>query len=236
MTVKINNAYEDESVAITLAAYGRLIPESIEKGTESCRFSIFVQCGKTHDNIMMPAGLRIAQMRAEKMGTQSLRGDFGGRPDSECHLFKELSYIPAGDESKARLWAAGANYLSSCNEKDVYYEGLKSGYAHQSSALSDLYFCDTLCYVKQVVGVSYSMFAGVRWPFNILKDKITKDLTSRLNTLFNGKYVFSVDVYQTVEEQKKGYETHVAINIESPNQNLRWNVDINCSREGYVAE
>jgi len=232
----INNEYQDESVAISLRAYGLLFPESIDKGTGACRFSIGMQVGTLPSNELVPCSLRIAQMRSEYMGTEILQGSFGGRPNSECNLFESVNYTPSSEDSKGRLWAAGGNYLSYFDRVGLFYAALRTGYRHETSVLSSLYFVDTLTYTKQLIGKSWTLFSGMDIPFDILQQQITDDLTNKLATTYNGKYVFSVRVYQTAEEQKRGYETHVAVDIQAPATNRVWNVDINCSREGFTPE
>jgi hypothetical protein len=51
--------------------------------------------------------------------------------------------------------------------------------------------------------------------------------------IFNGRYTFTVEAYQTEEEKKRGYVQHVAITIWSPAVKRVWLVDVICRRENF---
>ncbi|MCP4394474.1 MAG: hypothetical protein GY804_09455 [Alphaproteobacteria bacterium] len=229
-----NSQYEDESAAISLQAYGLLIPESIDKGTNAMRFSIATQVGwMDSTGELMPCSLRIAEMRSEFMKTSILSEKFGGRPNSECHLFSEVSYTPSSEAEKARLWAAGANYLSYYDRTGIYYSALRTGYSNDSSSLSDLYFVDVLVFTKHAIGKAFTMVAGLQISFHVLQSRISTEIVERLEKIYNGNYVFSVTVYKTKEDIENGYSTHVRVDVTAPDTNRVLKVDINCTKE-YV--
>jgi hypothetical protein len=231
----MNTPSEDESMISTLRARALLMRESIVKGTSAARATIMPQCGIMEGNykVILPTTLWTAIKHAEYQNRDFMDREPKGLPYSEIDIFKEYNWIPSSEEVKSRTWDNGANYCQYYTMKNLHYPSLRSIYKYDTSVLVDDTFTDAIVYTKHEVRQSWAKFAGTTFSSNILHDKIEKDLTQRLEKLYNGKYEFTVKAYQTEEQKKLGFVTQVDIIITSPGTNRVWVVDIVVKRENF---
>lgn len=234
-----NSKLEDESTGSALRNRALLMRESIVKGTGTCRAEIFQQCGKavnTNCNAWIPATLWSAVKYAEYQNLTYLNKEPKGLPNADMAVFKEYSWVPNSEDLKARSWDTGLNYFQYYTMQDLHYAGIRTVYAYDTSVLMDSTFTDAIVYTKHETRQSWAKYASVTLSSEVLKERVTKDMTDRLSRLYNGKYAFEVSVYQTEEEQKLGFVYHVLVSITAPAGARVWIVDIECNREGYTTE
>lgn len=237
--VIINDKAVDMSTGIGLWSYAILARESVLKGTECCRATIFAQCGITTDNYnggagYVPATLWTAMKHAQYQNKDYMDQEPKGLPNSDTSVFKEYNWVPSTEDMKNLAWTNGLNYCQYYNMTQLHYAGVRSVYRYDTSVLVDDTFTDAIVYSKHAIGKSWAKFAGVSLEAAILQDRIKKDLESSLSYLFNGKYKINlIKVYQTDEEKKIGYIQHILIQLVAPNTSRVWEVDLACYREGY---
>jgi len=233
--VRPNTEMEDESIGSVLRAHAMLVPESIEKGTEAFRASIFMQAGLTHSQYegIMPYSLWYADKLAEMHNTDIMSDEPAGLPQSHVGLFSKIFWAPSSDSQKSRGWDTGLNYCQYYTMKDLHSPALRTIYRYDTSVLCIDDFSNALIYTKFIVRESWAKFAGVTRPSAVLQQQISDDLTTKLTRMYNGRYTFEVQVYQTDEEKLLGYVQHVRIAITSPAQNRVWTTDIEVNRENY---
>jgi hypothetical protein len=115
----------------------------------------------------------------------------------------------------------------------LHFPALRSVYRYDTSVLAIDDFTNAMVYTKHEIRQSWAKFAGVTRPAGILQDQIEKDLSARLQRLYNNRYQFVITVYQTDEEKQLGYVHHVKVEVTSPGQNRVWDVDVVCKRENF---
>ena len=157
-------------------------------------------------------------------------------PNSAVECWKELSWVASSEDTKSRNWNAGLNYVQYYSMTGLHYASVRSVYKYDTSVLVDDMFVNAITWMKHIVRRSWARFAGATRPVAELQQAITEDLTSRLAYMINGKYEFTVDVYQTDEDKKLGFVQHVDITVTSPATNRVWLVNIICKREGFEPE
>jgi len=233
----VNSRYEDESIGASLRTYAWLMRESIAKGTECCRCTIFLHAGKTADyDRWLPGTLWIAKKLAEYCNRDFMNKEPKELPNSAVECWKELSWVASSEDTKSRNWNAGLNYVQYYSMTGLHYASVRSVYKYDTSVLVDDMFVNAITWMKHIVRRSWARFAGATRPVAELQQAITEDLTSRLAYMINGKYEFTVDVYQTDEDKKLGFVQHVDITVTSPATNRVWLVNIICKREGFEPE
>lgn len=232
---KYNTALEDESLEVALRNEALLVPESVIKGTGACRAQVFTQAGKLfglYDGIV-PFNLWYAVKLAVHGNRNFMNGEPAGLPNSDVSLFREWNWAPAPESQRSRVWDKGGNYAQYYSRNEIHYPALRSVYRHDTSVLASANFVQAVVYTKHIVRTSWAIFAGVERDADTLHKQIVDDLTPRLNTLYNGKYNFTVSAYQTDLEKQLGYVHHVVVSIEGPGQNRVWDVDIICTRQNF---
>lgn len=233
----VNTKYEDESIGAGLRTHAWLMRESIAKGTECCRATIFLHAGRTADyDVWLPGTLWIAKKMAEYCNRDFMNKEPKELPNSAVECWKDLSWVASSEDTKSRNWNAGLNYVQYYSMTGLHYASVRSVYKYDTSVLVDDMFVNAITWMKHIVRRSWARFAGATRPVAELQQAITEDLTSRLAYMINGKYEFTVDVYQTDDDKKLGYVQHVDITVTAPATNRVWLVNIICKREGFEPE
>ena len=233
-----NSEAQDESLLKYFRHQALLMRESIVKGTDCCRCTIFCQSGETHDNYdgYLPTTLWSAIKKAEYQNTQTLGREAKGLPFSDISIFKKFNWVPASDGSKRRKWDHGGNYCQYYDMTSLHFPSVRSVYDYDTSVLVDDEFVDCIVYMKHIVRRSWATHVGMTEKFVELKQLVETDLSDRLNKMINGKYETKVTLYQTEFERKMGFIHHVAIEITSPATTRVWLVDIICKRENFEGQ
>ena len=118
----------------------------------------------------------------------------------------------------------------------IFYPALRTVYRHDTSILSDQWDVDALIYTKHECRKAWAHFVGRNDKRAELQTGIKKYLEEKLGYLYQGKFDFEVEVYQTEEEQKIGYIQHVKLKITFPATLRVLIFDIEVNREGYNPE
>ena len=234
--VSINTQGEDRAIAESLRQTARLQRESIVKGTECCRATIVMQCGKMLTGLYngyVPLTFWHASKKAQYQNTDHLDREPKGLPWAKMDLLEDINWIPSSEDMKSLNWNAAANYVQYYDMQNLHYAAIRSVYSYETSVLLDDVFVDAIVYTKHEIRQSWAVYTGRTDPFATLKVLIEKDMTNRLFRLYNNKYTFTVLVYQTEEDVRLGYVLHVRVEVTAPGMKRVWLVDVICKREGY---
>jgi hypothetical protein len=235
-TISVNDASTDAAVGSALRSAALVNRESIIKGTGAFRAMIMQQAGIPVGNLYgkwLPTTLWYASKLALYHNRNFLSQEPAGLPNSDVDLFKEFNWVPAAESARETSWNNGLNYLQYYSMTRLHFPALRSVYRFDTSVLAIDDFTNALVYTKHEIRRSWAKFAGVTRPAGILQDQIEKDLSARLERLYNDRYQFTVTVYQTDEEKKLGYVHHVRVDVTSPGQNRVWDVDLIVHRENF---
>ena len=235
MAPVLNTMAQDESVGTALQSRVQLMRESVVKGTACCRATIFAHAGTIYSiyKRIVPMTLWSAIRGSEHYNTVSMNGTCKGWPNSQVDIFKTLNWVAPDEASHERHWNLGINYVQYYDMDNLHFPSIRTVYKYDTSVLLDDEFTDAIVFVKQAARDSWATYVGMDTPQAVYEAMITKDLSARLLQIFNGRYTFDVQAYQTVEEANRGYVQHVAITITSPAVKRVWLVDVICRREGY---
>ena len=228
-----NTVDEDESIGTALRQYALLHRESVIKGTEACRTTIFMQCGRpvdTNYDGYLPATLWATKKRAEYQNRDFMDKEPIMLPNSEINLFRVINWEPDAPTTKRRSWNAGLNYFQAYDMTRYHYASVRSVYPYETSVLVDDSFTDAIVFTKYKIGEVWAIYAGSKLPTGVLHDRIDTALTNALNALYNAKFDFEVDVYQTATEKLLGFVHHVKVTIYDDTSARVWEVDIVCER------
>lgn len=225
---------QDISLGSLLRERALLIRESIEKGTNSCRASIFAQAGyEAGARYPVPIQFWVAEKLSMYDNLTYLVQDIAGLPYSEVDMFNEMIWIPSTKALKSLTWDRGINYCQYFDRDRYHFAAMRTCYDNDTSLLSDDSFVRMIVYTKHEVRQTWAKYAGVKAPINNLQAALKRDVEGRLTKMFNGKYSFDVKVYQTADDSILGYVQRVQINITSGAPYRVGIFEIVCYKDGY---
>jgi hypothetical protein len=231
--------FEDESTGAILRSYGLLMREDIENCTEANRAIIFLASGINSDHDWNPGNLVastlwIALKNAQYLSGQIIREEPIERPNSEITCYDGgMTWTAANEETRSRCWNAGLNYAQYFDQDGIHYASCRSIYRYDTSVLCDMGTVRMVTFCKDIIRKEWSIWAGSKRKADDLNERITKALNNKIATMLNGKYEFTVNVYQTDEDKKYGYVRHVDLTVTSPATNRVWLATIIVRREGF---
>ena len=233
-----NSRMDDEAIAANLRAYALLMREDVENSTGACRCKVFCHAGKTsdHDDKWVAYTLWIAMKNAEYLAKPYIWQEPKELPYSEVTCFTETSWTAAQEETKARVWNSGVNYVQYYDRTGIHFASVRSVYWYETSVLVDAGCVDALCFTKDIIRRSWSTWAGSTRKAAELNQLITDDLNGRLAYMLHNKFRFKVNVYQTDEDMKLGFQRHVDVELWAAGQNRVWKATIILKREGFNEE
>ena len=236
----MNTADEDMSMQAALHAYAALYPESTLFGTECCRAVICPQAGYLNDTAltdgMMPFTLDMMIKRCRVHNSTYIQGIPKGLPASSIDIFNTWNWTPSSAAVKQKSWDLGGNYAQYYDMHRIHRPDSKTVYIYDTSVLSSDYFTDAVIYAKHIARYQWAVLAGLEMAFSRLAEKAKIAVQNDMLTMLNGKYGVEVRIYQTDEEAKIGYITHVEIKLIGYASNRIWLIDIPCYRDGYDSE
>lgn len=241
---KLNDEAADTMNGIALREHALLMRESVLKNTDCMRCSIYTQTGTAID----PSGIGYSKdpvpflfwsayqhARLENTSVMS-KEEPRGLPGSYNSLFKSWKWMPHSEPAKEHTWNAGLNYCQHADRKRIFYPSLRTVYRYDTSILCDQWDVDAIIYTKHECRKAWAKFVGRNDRVADLQKAIKMYLQDTLQALYNGKFDFVVEVYQTEEEKKIGYIQHVRLELTFPATMRVMVFDIEVNREGYSAE
>jgi hypothetical protein len=235
--IKLNDQADDIAKGLVLRERALLMRESVLKGTDCMRCSIYTQTGipvaatysKPTPFVLWSAYQHAQFGNTDQMSAQEPRG----LPYSYNEMFKSWNWTPHSELNKEKSWDAGLNYCQYADMTRIFYPSLRTVYREATSVLVDQWVVDALIYTKHECRKAWARFSGRNTPQAVLEGEIKTYLENKLSYLYNGKYDFTVTVYKTEEEQKIGYIEHVKLKLVFPATMRVMIFDIEVNREGY---
>lgn len=235
--IKLNDQAKDLQDGMVLRERAMLMRESVLKGTECMRASIYTQAGKPVAATWtkpVPFTFWSAMQHAKYGNTDQMSAqEPRGLPYSYNELFKSWKWMNYSELLKEKTWNAGLNYCQYADMTRIFYPALRTVYREATSVLTDQWVVDALVYTKHECRKAWARFSGRNDKQAVLEAAIKTYLEEKLAYLYNGKYDFVVTVYKTEEEQKLGYVEHVKLKLIFPATMRVINFDIEVNREGY---
>ena len=238
--IKLNDQAKDLQDGMVLRERAMLMRESVLKGTECMRASIYTQAGKPVAATWtkpVPFSFWSAMQHAKYGNTDQMSlQEPRGLPYSYNEMFKSWNWTNYSELLKEKTWNAGLNYCQYADMTRIFYPALRTVYREETSVLVDQWVVDALVYTKHECRKAWARFSGRNDKQAVLEAAIKNYLEEKLAYLYNGKYDFVVTVYKTEEEQKLGYVEHVKLKLIFPATLRVINFDIEVNREGFEQE
>ena len=238
--IKLNDQAKDLQDGMVLRERAMLMRESVLKGTECMRASIYTQAGKPVAATWtkpVPFSFWSAMQHAKYGNTDQMSlQEPRGLPYSYNEMFKSWNWTNYSELLKEKTWNAGLNYCQYADMTRIFYPALRTVYREETSVLTDQWVVDALVYTKHECRKAWARFSGRNDKQAVLEAAIKNYLEEKLAYLYNGKYDFVVTVYKTEEEQKLGYVEHVKLKLIFPATLRVINFDIEVNREGFEQE
>lgn len=231
----INDRETDISMGSSVKNDIVLTPESVIKGTYACRGTVFMQAGHTYGNYrkIVPSTLWYAMKLAEYHNTDRMDGAPEGTPHSVIDIFEDHGWVAYNEDIKQLGWDESLNYFQYADSTRLHYASLQSVYKNDTSVLNIDDVTNAIVYTKHEIRQVWTKYAGVTWAASEVHTAAKEDLEDRLARLYNGRYKFSVTVYQTDEEKQLGYKHHFRVELLSPAGFRIAEADVVCKRENF---
>lgn len=236
---ELNNEQEDLSTGLYLRNRALLQVESSLYGTDCFRCGIYCHAGTINDSTyksFIPATLDILKKRCYFQKGTYISGEPKGLPYSEINIFKSLNWVAFDEDNKQLFWDTGLNYVQHYDRVSLHWPDLRTVYTNDTSVLSETTYADAIVYAKHVIRRTWAIFTGRTDPAKELFAAIEKVMSDALQKIFNTRYPFTVRAWRNEEEQKLGFVTHITLIVEGRNGNRVHDIDLICTREGYVKE
>jgi hypothetical protein len=237
VSLPANTAAMDQSTGSALRTLALLTPESVDFGTQTCRVSIYQQCGTLSDTQVyikiVPATLDRMIKRCMYNGTDHVTGEPKGRPNSEVSIFNiaSLNWTPTGQQQQQKSWSTGLNYIQYCDIATLFYADLLSVYPIDSSLLSSSVLCDyAAIYLKKIIRKQWTIIVGRDDPPTSLFAKIATAIDADAAYVFNGNIATSTVVSQTAVDTALGYQLTVTTTVLGSPTNRVWQVIVPIQR------
>ena len=236
VSLPANTAAQDQSTGSALRTAALVNPESIEFGTQTCRVSIFQQCGTLSDTTIytniVPASLDRMIKRCIYNGTDHVTGEPKGRPYSEVSVLNigSVNWTPTSQDQMQLSWSTGLNYLMFCDLAKLFYPDLISVYPIDSSLLSSDVMKDYVIYAKHIVRRVWTVMVGRDDPPKSLFQDIANTIDAACAYAFNGAITTSTVVSQTAVDAASGTQLTVTTTIIGNPTNRVWKVIIPITR------
>lgn len=231
----VSTAEVDISAGAVLRARALTIRESVIKGTNSCRATIFAQAGfKPGGRYPVPLQYWLGLKLAEYDNKVYIDKEVAGLPESAVEIFESIVWVPSPNVLKKLTWDTGLNYCQYYDMKRYHFASIRTVHDNDTSLLSDDGFTRHLVYTKHAVRKIWAKHAGRKTKtVKILQAALEADTIEALRILYNGKYTFSVRAYQTATDSALGYVQRVEIIITSGAPYRVGIFEIVCNRDGY---
>lgn len=233
-----NTAAQDQSTGSALRTAALLNPESVDFGTQCCRVAIYQQCGTLSDtqlyNKIVPATLDRMIKRCVYNGTDRVKGEPKGRPNSEVTIFNiaSLNWTPTTPQQMQLSWNTGLNYIQYCDIATLFYPDLLSVYPIDTSLLSSAVLTDyAAVYLKHIIRRQWTITVGRDDPPKTLFQTIAKEIDAAAAYVFGQYLQTSTVVSQTAVDTALGYQLTVTTTVIGNMPNRVWKVIVPITRQ-----
>lgn len=227
----IREAAEDISYGASLRTKALLVRECIEKGTNTCRCSIFGITGYEPGQ-KYPTGLQnaIAVKRAKFHNKPYLDRLIEEFPNNEVDFFESYVWLPSSNALKKLAWATGLNYCQFYDMVRKNCPALRTVYDDDTSSLSDFNIVDVVVYAKHTVRKTWAKYSGSTKPTAELQPILKKSLDNDLSYMLNNKFRFTVTPYLTGTDEALGFVQRAKVELFTNNAFRVGAFDLVCSR------
>lgn len=229
----VNSEADDIASGTYLAQRARMTPESELYGTEAVRAEIYAHVGHLVDSQyedVVPYTLQMLEHRCTHESTFYLEGTYGGWPDNQVTLFKDINWAAYSHSIKTAMWRVGINYVQYYNDTQLQIPSPRTVYTNDASALSNSLYSQILVYCKHLARRVWYDMVGRAGRMSDTIDTVEKRTSKVVREMLNSMYSSEVYAYQTEEEQLRGDTVHTKITVFGGPDFRNSTVDVICRR------
>lgn len=233
---RLLSASEEASRCQALITRLQAQPESTLFGTPVCRAMISLQTGKLigggnglpkYVPQLLDIGVKWA--RYAGMGTGILREGFemDVSPNNRVTLVKDQNVKFFGERTRAQLWANGATWSQSYDQRSQYYPCLRSVYKDDTSVLLSPITVNICCDLIRLIHKVHADFSGNAF---LSKEQLIERTDERILELTRERYGDRVDViprsYISAMDDNNGtsWSCEVTVAANNPHTTLNFNL------------
>lgn len=225
------SAAERSSTAVMLTSYLSSFPESEYYGTAACRGVVVGSSGYMLDTAWskragnwgrLPLTLWLARKAAMYMGAGNAKWKsayrFDSQPGSIIDNFKQIDVTFTPDTVRHKDWANGMIYPQYFDRKLMFFAGLQTIYADDTSLLNGYLPVKACCYLEKIGYMAWREYTGtVSLTGAALEDAVKRYVEDKCIGLFDDKFTIVARCYHTKVDTLRGYSFHTEITIYGDN-------------------
>jgi hypothetical protein len=230
------SASDEASRAQALITRIQANPESTLYGTPACRAMISLQSGKLVNGgaglprqVPQLLDLAVKWARYAGQGTGNLRGGFemDASPNNRVTVVKDLNVRFFGERTRAQLWANGATWSTTYDNRSQYYPCMRSVYKDDTSVLLSPITVNICCDLMRLIHKVHADFSGNA---SLTKEQLVARTDERILELTRERYGDRVDVtprsYISAIDENNGtsWSCDVTVAANNPRTTLNFNL------------
>lgn len=223
--------YNEATAAIatsTLASSIRMYKASVQYGTKAYRAIIMDMLGYVSPlefDGVLPHTAWLNRRLCETCGSTSITANIEG-DEAECTMFTSNTFVPYKESAKAVLWGMAGNYAQHWSMEGIHYAGLRTVYEDETSLYSNLSYVNATMFLTQAIPAIWKSFASSTESRTTNYSLAEQKLTTAAKKILNGIYTFSVDIYQSVEDEASGISDTIDFSLYGENGQRIWNFNM----------
>jgi len=236
------SASEEASRCQALITRLQAYPESTLYGTGVCRAMISLQSGKLISGgsgmprivpQLLDIGVKWARYAGQ--GTGLLREGFemDESPNNRVSLIKQQNVKFFGERTRSQLWANGATWSQSYDQRSMFYPCLRSVYRDDTSVLLSPITVSICCDIIRLIHKVHADFSGNA---RLTKEQLIQRTDERILELTRERYGDRVDViprtYITAIDDNNGTSWSCEVTVAANNPHTTLNFNLTTVRRG----
>lgn len=223
---KLNTSSEDSSVAASLRALYRSVPESTHFGTGACRGVVLahagVLIGSSFEGVL-PFTIAFARKCAEYMGAatgfMNPNARFSSAPGNVVADYRDHNVKFRKESARSEDWKNGLVFAQTFGMRSIFWPAIQTIYDDKTSILSSFFNMAICCNLTRVGERAWRWFVGddQRTREEFLRDVrlyVTEETTGR----FDDRGQVEPLAYYTEMDDTLGYAWHLDITWSGRNQ------------------
>lgn len=164
---RLNTPSEDSSMAASLRAHYRSVPESEHWGTSACRAIVIANGGELIGSSFkgyLPFTIAFARKCAEYMGSSTgymnANRRFSSAPGNTITDYKKHNVVFRKEGARSEDWKNGLVFAQSFGLRSIFWPALQSIYDDQTSILNSFFNMAICCNLTRVGERAWRWFTG----------------------------------------------------------------------------
>ncbi|BDH16618.1 MAG: hypothetical protein [Bacteriophage sp.] len=220
-----NNEAEETSLAGSLRTLASSYPESEVYGTSVCRAIIVGQCGTLINSnytrklpLTYELAAKVAYFMGDANGVWRDDGAYDVKGNNKIEFMKDINLSWKNENVANQAWANGLVYAEDYDIKSLFFPAVRTVYNNDTSVLNSSITMFAICFIERVCqGAWRDLVGNAKWTQAKFKQESNQIIADRLNNVFDGRFIISVDTFFTQADSQRGFSYGCKVYLYAPN-------------------